>query len=275
MGNLDEEKTLENDDFFSEALSDKGSGSTGEDAGGENLDFEEDFKDPTAPEMAAVEKSDEKEGFFSEALSDKGSRGVHDPETVKKILEMESQGLSGRKIYEAIGTEDEEITKDDIFAVLRHYRAWTADSPEPLVRQPVGQNQSIEEVKKENKRIWKEKLELEQELERTAADRDALRKWVNQLQPEQQDRLDIAENRVVELTNENVALRDRLESEPSKLLHDTRDLATVYTRGRAAGREEMKLELEVGGTPWPSILLVPLTGIAGIVAGAVTTWLLS
>lgn len=285
----DDEKTLENETFSCEAASYAASHDGKDDTETENIEISEEFEDPTAPgktdefnDFSETEKSAENNTFSPKNASTADSRGVHNPEIVKMILEMEEKGLSGRRIHDELGNED--VTKEDVFAVLKHFRAWTQErvdsgftsDTEPEEAEKTLEFQAkIEELKKENTRIWTEKNDLARELKTIVQDRDGLRKWQDQFQPELQASLDKAEEEAQRLTNENVDLKNRLEGQPSKLWQAGVNFVDVYAQGRKAGLEEAAGKREKEGLHWSYYFLVAGAGIAGIFTGSILTKLFS
>lgn len=224
----------------------------------------------------------------SDALSDT-PRGVHDPEIVQRIIEMDVQGISGRKIAEEMSNQ--EITRDDIFAVLRHFRVWTSwkrPDTQSGVGRGVGHDDGLEDGEKvtemvrkiadleeKSDRILTERVALARELKRVNEDTAGLKKWVDQFKPESDQRIEELTRECTELTIANRDLRDQLEHKPMVEVLGVNDTHSIYMRGREAGREETRQEVEAQGTSWLTYLLIPLIGVAGIVAGALLTWVMS
>lgn len=286
---LDDEK---NPSFLNENASDPGRvvfAGDENDVETENIEIEELFEDPTAPEKSMknndfpeTEKSDENNTFSPETASTAVLQSVHNPEIVKKILKMEAEGFSGRRIHEEIGNEH--ITKEDVFAVIKHFRAWTqnrVDSGFSSIDE-VGEAEKnlefqtkIKELEKENTRNWNEKNDLMRELKTITAERDGLKKWHDQFGPELQARLDKAENESLALVNENADLKNRLEGNTSKLWQSGKNVADVYAEGRRAGIKEAAGKNEKETLHWSYYFMLVGSGVAGILIGSILTRLFS
>lgn len=252
----------------------------------ETIDYGGEFEDPTAPAKPSESRTfseTENPSFLHENTemvdSQQSPDDGLDRETVEKLLYRLEVGESHRAIAEETG-----VSRTDLTAISKFYRLWQSwNRVEMVDSQQSSENdgekvaemmRKIEELEAEKDRILTEKVARERDLKRLEENTAGLRKWVDRFKPELDERIQKLTEECATLTFQNKQLQDEAAGKPSPLLEAASDYQSAYARGREAGREEMKLESEAQGTGWLTSLLIPLTGITGIVAGALLVWVL-
>jgi hypothetical protein len=243
----------------------------------ETIDCGGDFEDPTAPEKPSESRT------FSEtenpSISNENAETVDSQqdaddglsqETVENLLHRLETGESHRVIAEETG-----VSRTDLTAISKYYRLWqkwnlagNVDSQQSAAK--------ILELEAEKDRISKEKVALKRELKLLTESTAGERKWLERFKPQLDakilkltEELSVTHQKNRELTE----AVERAETGGPWITH-AQDYQDGYQKGREYGREEMRLEGEAQGTSWLTWLLVPLTGVAGIIAGALLVWVL-
>lgn len=253
----------------------------------ETIDYGGDFEDPTVPGKPSESRTfseTENPSISNEntetADSQQDAEDGLDRDTVENLLFRLETGESHRVIAEETG-----VSRTDLTAIGKFYRRWQAwnlaemtdsqQSPGNDQEKVAELMQKIQELEEKNDRILTEKVALSRELKQLEENTAGLKKWVERLKPGLDGQIQELTEEVAQLTFQNKQLQDEAAGKPSPLLSAASDYQDAYARGREAGREEMKLEAEAQGTSWLTYLLLPLTGIGGIIAGAVLVWVLS